>query len=143
MNNSANKEEEKVPLSYALLHAKCPRCRKGDMFKKSSYFSFKGQVMYENCPYCNLRYEKEPGYWYVAMFVSYALNVGEMLTVSIITYFVTHNLENPWLYLGVIFPTIFIFAPFNYRYSRVALLYWLTPGLKYDERRSSNPHKHS
>jgi hypothetical protein len=88
-----------------------------------------------------LRYEKEPGYWYVAMFVSYALNVGEMITVSVLTYLITNNLQNPWLYLGVLFPAIFLFAPFNYRYSRVALLYWLTPGLNYDESRSKNPYK--
>jgi hypothetical protein len=36
------------------------------------------------------------------------------------------------LYMAVIFPFVFILAPFNYRYSRIILLYWLTPGLNYD-----------
>ncbi len=50
----------------------CPRCRKGRQFVEP--FSFQNAYrMYERCPVCDLKYEREPGYFYGAMFVSYGL----------------------------------------------------------------------
>ena len=123
----------------AALHAKCVRCRKGNMFNNSMY-GFKLQKMNDHCPYCNLKFEREPGYFYVSMFISYALNVAEMITLAVATYVITGKIDNPWIYLAVIFPGIFILSPFNYRYSRVILMYWLTPGLKYSPEISENHH---
>lgn len=126
------KEErtETVPAFYAFINSKCPKCRKGNMFRNSMY-GFKAQKMYDNCPYCNLKFEREPGYFYVAMFVSYALNVAQMVTFGVLTYVITGNTTSPWLYMATIFPFVFILAPFNYRYSRVILMHYLTPGLHY------------
>lgn len=121
----------------AALHAKCPRCRRGKMFQGQMY-GFRLQKMNENCPHCNLRFEREPGYFYVAMFVSYAMNVAEMISLAIGTYIFTGNLENPFLYFATIFPAVFLLSPFNYRVSRVILLYWLTPGLQYSPEMSKD-----
>jgi uncharacterized protein (DUF983 family) len=120
------------------LHAKCPKCRKGNMFANSMY-GLSGQKMYTKCPYCNFQFEIEPGYFYVAMFVSYGMNVIEMVTFGIGTYMLTHS-ESPWLYIGVLFAVTFILSPFNYRYARVMLLYWLTPNLHYDPERAKKPY---
>lgn len=87
--------------------------------------------MNENCPHCNLRFEREPGYFYVAMFVSYGFNVIQMILAGFVTYLITENTTNPWLYMAVIFPAVLILSPFNYRYSRLILLHYLTPGLNY------------
>jgi uncharacterized protein (DUF983 family) len=125
------KENIKLSEFSAAVKGKCPRCRQGNVFSNSMY-GLKSQTMHDRCPHCNLKFEREPGYFYVSMFVSYAMNVAEMVTIAILTYFITGNLENPFLYMAVIFPFVFILAPFNYRYSRIILLYWLTPGLNYD-----------
>lgn len=117
---------KKVSKSYAMLHAKCPRCRKGNMFANSMY-GFHTQKMHENCPYCGFVFEQEPGYFYVAMYASYALNVAEIVATVIATYVFTGNTTSPWLYIFVIFGMTLILAPFNFRYSRVMLLYWLSP----------------
>jgi hypothetical protein len=120
----------------AIIHCKCPRCRKGDIFSGNMYsFSFKGQITNEYCPYCNLRFEREPGFFYVSMFLSYAMNVAEMITASVATYILGLPLtyENLWYYVAILLITVFVFAPFNYRYSRVLLLHWLTPGLGFIE----------
>lgn len=114
----------------AAMHAKCPRCRQGAMFTGPMY-SFKTQNMHETCDYCGLRYEREPGYFYVAMFVSYAFTVAEMIIACLLAYFITGEDESPWLYLIVVISTVLLLSPFNYRYSRVVLLFWLTPGLSY------------
>lgn len=117
---------EKVSKSYAMLHAKCPRCRKGNMFANSMY-GFQAQKVNERCPYCGFLFEQEPGYFYVAMYASYALNVAEIVATVIATYVFTGNTTSPWLYIFIIFGITVILAPFNFRYSRVMLLYWLTP----------------
>ncbi|MFD2163541.1 DUF983 domain-containing protein [Paradesertivirga mongoliensis] len=124
--------DNQVPSEFsAALQAKCPRCRRGDMFSTSMY-GFKLQKMNETCPHCGLKFEREPGYFYVSMFISYAMNVIQMIIAAVLTYLVTKNLEDPLLYIVVIFPLIFFLSPVNYRFSRVILLYWLTPGLYYN-----------
>ncbi|MES2828874.1 MAG: DUF983 domain-containing protein [Bacteroidota bacterium] len=116
----------------AVIQCKCPRCRKGPIFSGAIY-SFKGQATNEYCSYCHLRFEREPGFFYVAMFISYAMNVAEMIAISVGAYTlgVALTYENLWVYVGIIIGGVFLFAPFNYRYSRVMLLHWLTPGLKF------------
>ncbi|MBG6233930.1 hypothetical protein IWX76_000485 [Pedobacter sp. CAN_A7] len=94
--------------------------------------------MNEFCPHCNLKFEREPGYFYVAMFVSYALNVAQMVTVCVAAYIfgLTLDYDNLWYFILLLLVTVFIFAPFNYRYSRMVLLYWLSPGLRYDPKKA-------
>ena len=118
----------------AALSAKCPKCRTGNMFANKMY-RFGGQGMHTDCPHCNFHFEIEPGYFYVAMFISYAMNVAELVTLAVATYLLTGNMESPWLYISILLSVAFILAPFNFRYSRVILLYWLTPNLHYDPKR--------
>jgi hypothetical protein len=94
-------------------------------------YGFKSQVMNKTCPHCGLIFEREPGYFYVAMLISYAMFVAEMITLAIAISVLTGGSKNPWLYLGIILTTGVVLSPFNFRYSRVVLLFWLTPGLHY------------
>lgn len=124
-----------IPSEFnAALHAKCPKCRTGNMFANSMY-SFSGQKMHKNCPHCNFEFEVELGYFYVAMFVSYALNVALLVTLGVGTYLLTHS-ENPWIYTPILLISAFLLSPVNFRYSRVILLYWLTPGVHFDPKRA-------
>lgn len=111
-------------------NCKCPRCRKGDMFE-GPILSFKSKKMRSTCPHCELVFEKEPGYFYVAMYVSYMFVVAQLITACVATYILTGNAESPWLYLTVSIATVIVLAPFNYRYSRIVLLYWMTPQFKF------------
>ena len=130
--------EKPMPQFKAALHAKCPKCRTGNMFANSMY-GFSGQKMYHLCPYCNFQFEIEPGYFYVAMFVSYGMNVAEMVTFAVGTFLLTGS-ESPWLYIGILLGVTLVLSPFNYRYSRIILLYWLTPNLFYDPERARKPY---
>lgn len=123
-------KEQEITSLQAAVQGRCPRCRTGNVFAGPMY-GLKAQKMHETCPHCGVRYEREPGYFYVAMFVSYALIVAELVTVCVATYVITGNMENPWLYLAVAFITAIALSPFNFRYSRLILLHWLTPGLSY------------
>jgi uncharacterized protein (DUF983 family) len=133
-----------ISKTKAALQAKCPRCRQGNLFANSMY-GLKPQKMNVYCSYCGLRFEREPGYFYVAMFVSYALTTAQMIAIGVLTYLVTGEDNSPWIYLITIFTGIILLSPFNFRYSRVILLYWLTPNLDYapgrrDESRKEQKH---
>lgn len=131
-----NTEHKIVSQWYGISHAKCPRCRIGDVFTGPTY-SLKPQKMNEVCGHCGLKYEREPGYFYVSMFVSYALNVAQIISVSVASYVFGLRLvyENLWYFIGILSITSILFSPFNYRYSRMILLYWLSPGLHYEPNR--------
>jgi len=93
-------------------------------------YGFSSQKMNTTCDHCQLTFEIEPGYFYVAMFVSYAMNVAEFVAVCIAISVLTGS-TNPWFYVIAIFFVSIALSPFNFRYSRMVLLYWLTPGLHY------------
>ncbi len=112
----------------AVVHSRCPQCRVGKVFTGKAYGLH--QRINEICPYCGLRFEIEPGYFYAAMYISYLMVVLEMLAAAIGTYIVTHS-ESPWLYTGVLIVVILLLAPFNFRYSRLLLLHYLTPGVTF------------
>ncbi|QJD98422.1 DUF983 domain-containing protein [Mucilaginibacter robiniae] len=118
----------------AALHCKCPKCRTGNMFTAGSLGLF-NQEMNKNCSHCGFQFEIEPGYFYVAMFISYAMNVAILVTCAVATYILTGS-ENPWLYLVTILLPSLLLSPFTYRYSRVVLLFWLTPGVHFEPERA-------
>ena len=101
----------------------------GKIFTNPAY-SLDGQKILKECPHCGLVYEREPGYFYAAMYVGYAFIVAELVTLAVGTYTLSGS-ENPWVYVVVLLTVVAILAPFNFRYSRVLLLHWLTPGLRY------------
>ena len=129
-----------TPMLNAMLHARCPRCRRGNMFSGRVY-SLATNKINLNCPRCNLYFEIEPGYFYAAMYVSYALNVGCSLGLALLTYLVTGNTTSPWLYCGVIIAGCFLLAPVIFRASRVLLLYWLSPKIHYQAHLDVNDTK--
>ncbi|WP_437922048.1 DUF983 domain-containing protein [Sphingobacterium sp. LRF_L2] len=89
--------------------------------------------MNDVCPHCALKFEIEPGYFYAAMYVSYAFSVAEVVCLGLLTAWTTRS-ESPWLYLIVLFAAIFAFAPFNLRYSRLVLLHFLSPKVSYNPK---------
>ena len=117
---------------HALVHSKCPRCHVGNMFVGPAYGLSK-QKTNDVCPVCNLTFEIEPGYFYAAMYVSYAMSVAEVVTFALATGVLTGS-ESPWTYMVVLFATIIIFSPFNFRYSRLVLLHYMTPKIVYDPK---------
>jgi len=131
-------ETMQVSSGYAALHAKCPKCHTGNMFANRMYFS--SQKMNDTCPHCGFHFEIEPGYFYVAMLLSYCFIVAEMVTMAVGTYILTGS-HNPWLYSVIVLSVAIILSPFNFRYSRVVLLYWLTPGVHYEPDRARDDYK--
>lgn len=62
---------------YSILNNKCPKCHKGDFFIDNHVYNLKTFVtMHSRCEYCNESLEKEIGFYYGAMYISYGLNIG-------------------------------------------------------------------
>src|SRR5689334_5486931 len=112
-----------MPRSYlnALLNAKCPKCRDGNMFVYSAANLANFSVMNERCPVCGVRLEPEPGFYQGAMYVGYAFTVALIAIVGGILYFTWDPSE--WTYSAVVIALAVLMAPLNYRYSRVLYLY--------------------
>lgn len=121
--------DNKDSLSFAILNAKCPKCRKGNMFKYNWWQIGKFVKFYQLCPVCNLRFDREPGFFHGAMYISYAMIVAMVTNVWFILYFI---FDDPVLevYIGVIIFLNIVLLPIFFRYSRVLYLYAFG-GVKY------------
>ena len=54
----------------------CPKCHKGKFFEKQLFlFRFQFDKMNKSCSHCNESFEKETGFYFGAMYVSYGLTV--------------------------------------------------------------------
>lgn len=110
---------------YHILKNECPNCHKGQVFAdKSFFFSLGFPKMHSHCSRCHTKFEKEPGYFFGAMFVNYAITVGEaLLTYFIASLFFEESFDQRiLLIIGVVILTL---ACFNIRLSRMIWMYAL------------------
>lgn len=118
-----------VSKTMAIITCKCPRCRKGEIFYSSVFNVFEFSKTYDNCSVCGLKYEHETGFFWGAMYISYAFSSALMIIFGIVAI----NLD--WSFskiVWVIIPSILILTPFSYRYSRVFLLHFISPNRHFD-----------
>jgi len=95
----------------AIARLLCPRCREGRIFASLLR-------MNDRCPVCKLAFEREPGYFVAAMYVSYALAVPLLALIAV----AVHLLRPGWSTNGVLLATLVAslpFVPALFRYSRV------------------------
>ncbi len=121
---NTTQEKTKIPISEwkGFVNAKCPRCRQGEVFSGATY-ALNTKKMNLVCQVCKLRFEREPGYFYVAMFASDALSVAEIVAIGVAAYILglPADYEYLWHYLLLITVGVLGFSPMNYRYSRMVL----------------------
>jgi uncharacterized protein (DUF983 family) len=115
----------------AILQGKCPRCQSGKMFKHNA-IGTGFMEMFTDCPICNLHFEIEPGFFWGAMYVSYAITVAIMLVLGIGTLILLND-PDFWVYIGIIIPAFIIASPFTYRYSRILMIYLFSP-IRFEEK---------
>ncbi len=99
---------------------KCPKCLQGDVFV-NPLFSIDFSKTHINCPNCNLRFENEPGFFYGAMYFSYALNVAIIITTGLSVYFIFK--PTTLVHISVTVMAALFLVPLTFRYSRILMLY--------------------
>ena len=104
---------------FSTLFNKCPRCHKGDVFiSKNPYTLNKIFSMHEQCTHCDLKYEKEPSFFYGAMYVSYGLTSGWFIVWYLLYLTVLSNLDTMYFALTIA-GSIILLSPLTLRYSRL------------------------
>lgn len=114
----------------AALKGKCPRCRQGNMFTHGVFNLGKMTSMPHQCPVCGLQFEVEPGFYFGAMFVSYAFSVAVLLANMIVLYYLFND-PDIWVYIISVTISSLLLYPLIFRYSRIIFLH-LFGGVKYD-----------
>jgi uncharacterized protein (DUF983 family) len=113
-------------MSHAIAHIlnnDCPHCLEGKVFKeKNIFFNIGFPKMNEYCSHCHFKFEKEPGYFFGAMYVNYGLTVAQ----GIATYFIAQFFFKEAFDLRII-PVIAVvivaLSSFNIRFSRLLWIY--------------------
>lgn len=120
--------KKKMKISWkAIWNYKCPRCKEGDMYKKPFEFS-KPLNMHRRCPNCNLDFEPEPGFYFGALMISYAVSSWMLLipALTLVFYF-------DWSVNGAMLFTL-AFAAISYlKVLRISRAIYLHFSMRYDK----------
>lgn len=100
----------------AVLHGRCPRCRRGRIFT--------GLLrMAHECEVCALRFEREPGYFTGAMYVSYVIALPIFVSVFLLLGRVAPTLRVEAA-LGLTVLLVLPFVPLVFRFSRILWIHF-------------------
>ncbi len=111
----------KTNLVYSILTEKCPKCAKGHVYKKKTDF-FQLPVMKDKCESCNYHFDREPGYFIGAMYISYGLAVLEAIIAFLVCVYFFPALSAFGLALSLV-SVIALFSIKNYKLSRVIYMH--------------------
>lgn len=101
---------------------KCPACRQESMFAARAVDLAHSLKMHRHCPHCGQDFIPEPGFYFGAMYFSYAINVALMVTFGVGVE-VLFSPERIWITLASIFVPTLLLSPWNFRISRAIMLY--------------------
>ncbi|MBS1590838.1 MAG: DUF983 domain-containing protein [Bacteroidetes bacterium] len=125
----------------AVFTNKCPRCRKGYLYKNTNPYNFKNNIkMNEHCPVCGQPTDLEVGFYYGTGYVSYGLSLM-FLAISFVLWKIFIGLsfdidDNRIIYWLIISISLLILCqPLIMRLSRTLWLSWF---VKYDANWENN-----
>jgi uncharacterized protein (DUF983 family) len=102
----------------SILQQRCPRCRIGRIFQSSIFRGF--PKMCERCSICDLKFEREPGYFLGAMYFSFALGVLILAPIAAALWFFTG-----WWITKIILWAAILFLPFAPTITLFARVLWI------------------
>lgn len=116
------------PTIQNVFRMKCPKCHTGDFFLGKSYnFKTVGRT-HNRCPHCNEDFLREPGYYYGAMYVSYAIGVA-LFSIIYASYSLWFSDYSVWYPIGLIGFVSVVFGPYLYHLSKIV---WISFFVKFD-----------
>jgi uncharacterized membrane protein len=98
------------------------------MFPEGTLYTAKFADMHKNCPCCGLDLEPEPGYYYGAMYVSFAFNVGIFLVSLFILYQMLGEVTMAMM-LTMVGVVVVGLLPIIFRLSRIL---WISIFVRYE-----------
>jgi len=118
---------------YSVFNNKCPRCHKGEVFENKNPYNLNTLFkMHSTCSHCNLKYDREPSFFYGAMYASYGLTAGWFILWYFIDMFFLHM--DTLTFAISITLSIIVLSPLTLRLSRML---WLNLFTKYEPKTSA------
>jgi uncharacterized protein (DUF983 family) len=108
----------KLAIVEDILRQRCPRCRTGSIFRYSIFRGF--PKMHDRCPVCDLRFDREPGYFLGAMYVSYGMGIVIVALFAALLWSVT----GWWITKDTIWAVV-LFLPFAPTITLFARVLWI------------------
>jgi len=116
-----SKATKLFPIIASVAKEKCPNCNQAKAFHKSGGL-LHIPVMKEECSECKYRFEREPGYFIGAMYVSYGLAILIGILTYVIAILIAPEMPLMWR-VALVIASIFLFAKKNFKWSRLLYLY--------------------
>lgn len=134
-NNTPDLEEGSSVISAIL--GKCTRCHEGKIFKFPNPYKFSTLTeMHDRCPNCNMDFKREPGFYFGAAYVSYALTIALWVAVGVALFMFDEweiiefsFAKSPWTFVTVGLIAQVVMLPPIYRVSRTL---WLAIVVEHD-----------
>jgi uncharacterized protein (DUF983 family) len=113
------RRESKASVLRGIVNQLCPRCRAGKIFRRSI---LRFPSMYERCPVCGLKFEREQGYFLGAMYISYGLALVTIAVIALLLWaFTSGGLQRIVIWAVLLFLPL---APVVTFFSRVLWIYF-------------------
>jgi len=110
---------------------RCPRCHKGHFFTNDNPFVPGFWRMNDKCATCDQDYMLEPGFYYGAMYTSYAINVAIFVIAWMFSILVLPEETAVWNTVGLTMGIGLICSPLTFRWSR---LVWINFFVSHSDR---------
>ncbi|WP_129750018.1 DUF983 domain-containing protein [Flavobacterium beibuense] len=106
-----------------IMQCKCPNCKKGEIFESSgNILLLRMPRMHVSCPNCGFRFEKETGFFFGAMYVSYGLAAGIMIAAIALLWGIL-DLNPLWVFIVIAVLIVFT-STYNFMLSRTIWIYF-------------------
>jgi uncharacterized protein (DUF983 family) len=102
----------------SMLGQRCPRCREGRIFRYSIFRGF--PKMCERCSVCDLKFQREEGYFLGAMYISFGLALVIIALIAVLLWAVTG-----WWITRVTIWAVVLFLPLAPAISLLARVLWI------------------
>ena len=114
---------------YSTFANKCPRCHQGKVFANRNPYNIRETLhMKSDCDHCGLHYEREPGFFYGAMYVSYAITAIILFIWLVSDLLWLH--QEPEVLFGWVVLTVLLTFSLIFRWARII---WLNFFIRFDK----------
>jgi len=113
----------------AILRQRCPRCRSGSIFRYSIFRGF--PKMHQRCPVCDLKFQREEGYFLGAMYISFGLALAVIAVIALLLWVAT----GWWITKDTVWAVV-LFLPLAPAISLLARVLWIYLDQTFDPERS-------
>lgn len=103
---------------YSILTLTCPQCQEGNFMVGAPYrLKTMGKVK-DECDLCGLNYKPETGFYFGAMYVSYALGVAVFVTIWASCNWFFNNVS-VWTQIGLVVGALVVLTPYLNALSKI------------------------